>query len=1213
MTTLPTPRVKTNSPLAVAQAYYTPHPPEGENSLLHQLRMTDDLEQVGDSSEMALVATLRSRLQLGIPFSKAGPLLISVKSSLDPAVYFNSAVKAAYSSEGEDQSLPPHLYSASVSAYKSLQTTHQSQAIVLLGHSGSGKTFDLIHLLDHLVSIASSDSLSREVEADKTLFRLLHSGIQALHIMGSVMSEHNLESTTCGLVVEVKYDAQFRAIGGGIRAKLLDSSLPRPRNGRTYQVLHSLICANKQILQGLGLHSSVPFRIFQGSSQSKLKVLDSESWLRFVDCLGQLSLSKGENQGLLDLLACVIHLFDIPFVGSNYIPRGSSSPSTHWIPRNRSIIQKVCRLLGCTEEVFMDVFTGSGSKAEAEGRLVDLARSLFDIAFSWLLGKINEYLEIHCQSMIEVRMEAALSVQNVDKWSDSRLKQEKRSIRSTFQPLYSISLVDFPGFASGGSLGTLSKNLALETLHLYCSSSYVTLLSALASEGVRFQHLDVPRCKDIVDLFLGKEVALAANLGLGKGSFGGYWEELKAQVKSEAASVRGLSVSEDEEFSLQYTWTKLSFNLGNIRAEAAEQFGTHLNSLFFRKCSSPLLAKSPQPQFKDTPTARTASAACCFGERLSNALSYLMKPLLSITPSIIYCLHSTQNEDGDPDFPLHATVSLFRNSLLRPQIVWKWFGLPIWRTKSDLLDLFEKVVERSDAGLELVLREILKEGRFAITNKMVMLAPKLDALLWSVIDTWGKGVRDPAGLRKAISTVDRKNIHWKEPTRDLFAFEASGFTDFAGSLNDYMRAEVTYEVEGFETFSANLAEDSVALLKELPRNKHFERPAKKPSIKTLQTQINTVLLQSRKDFAVISKSLRTPEVMDYTDLLPVIVFIQAHFRGFLARKYSSVLMNFTRKARIIQANWRGFKARKLYKSLLISHRSAIAIQRQYRRHYGKRLRAAILIQRWYQGILNARYEAIKRPRIRPRNTWTGKTSIPPARDQYAKSLKTGVRSAQRPMPKGTDQRDEYTFTPEISKNSQRLAQTRHFQLGEMPFHERFKVMETERQRKIQAMVQDKLEQESRDFTGTPQVNRSRSPGSRQGFYERQMEKLVRLKRWKDAELIKKDAQQAEELTFVPKIQSSERSRGIERTIQSLYVRDMQTWDKLRQKGLKTKREESERHELSQLRPKVDLSPVSQRLMRSRKERESESDRTLETLVSRTLPYWPSQAPNSAIL
>lgn len=1186
---------------------------EEANSLLQQLRLTDDLERVRDSSEMALVATLRSRLQLGIPFTKAGPLLISVKSPLDPGVYFNSAVKAAYSSDAENQSLPPHLYTASVSAYQSLQASQQSQAIVLLGHSGSGKTFDLIHLLDHLISMACSDSLSREVEADKTLFRLLHSGIQALHILGSVMSEHNLESTTCGLVVEVKYDAQFRAVGGGIRARLLDSSLPRPRNGRTYQILHSLLCANKQILQGLGLHSSVPFRIFQGCSQSKLKVLDSESWLRFVDCLGQLSLSKSENQGFFDLLACVIHLFDIPFVGSNFIPRGSSAPSTHWIPRNRSIIQKVCRLLGCTEEGFMDVFSGSGSKAEAESRLVDLARSLFEVAFTWLLGKVNEYLEIHCQSMVEVRMEAALSALNVEKWPESRLKQEKRSLRSTFQPVYSISLVDFPGFASEGNLGTLSKNLALETLHLYCSSSYVTLLSALASEGVRFQHLDVPRCKDIVDLFLGKEVALAANIGIGKGSFGGYWENLKEQVKNEASSTRGLNISENEEFGLQYTWTKLTFSLPSIRAETAEQFGPHLNAFFYRKCNSSLLFKASQSQYRDTATARAASAACCFGERLSNALSYLMKPLLSINPSVIYCLHSTKNEEGDPDFPLHATVSLFRNSLLRPQIVWKWFGLSIWRTKASLLDLFEKVVERSDAGLELVLREILKEGKFAVTSKMVLLTPRLDALLWNVIDIWGKGTRDSAGLRKAISTVDRKNIEWKSPSNDLFAFEAPGLADFSGSLNEYMKAEVTYEVEGFETFSANLAEDSVALLKELPRNKHFERPPKKPSIKTLQSQINTVLLHSRKDFAIISKSLRTPEVIDYSDLLPSIVRIQAHIRGFLARKFTSVLMNFTRKARIIQANWRGFRTRKHFKSLLICHRSAVRIQRQYRRHYGKRMRAAILIQRWYQRILNQRYEAIKRPKIRPRTTWTGKTSIPPAREQYGKSLKTGIRSAQKTLQKPVEQKDEYTFQPAISKASQRLAQSHHSRLGEMPFHERFRVMETERQRKIQAMAQVRLEQESRDFTGTPQVNRSRSPSSTQGFYERQMEKLVRLKRWKDAELIKKDVQRAEELTFVPKIQSSDRPRGIERTIQSLYVRNKQTWDKLRQKGLKSKREESKRQEMAQLRPKVDLSPVSQRLMRSRKERESESDRTLESLVSRTLPYWPSQSPNSAIL
>lgn len=1173
---------------------------------MRELRLTDDLVRVRDCSEMALVATLRSRLQLGIPFTKAGELLISVKSSLDPAVYFNSAVKAAYSSQVEDATLPPHLYTSSFSAYQALQTSRQSQAIVLLGHSGSGKTFDLIHLLDHLVSLACKDSLSREVEADKTLFRLLHSGIQALHIMGSVMSEHNLESTTCGLVVEVKYDAQFRAVGGCIRAKLLDYSLPRPRNGRTYQVLHSLICANKQILQSLGLHSSVPFRIFQGSNQAKLKVLDSESWLRFVDCLNQMSLTKNEHQGFFDLLACVIHLFDVPFVGNTVVGRGGNNVSTQWVPRNRSIIQRVCRLLGCTEEAFMDVFTGTSSKSEAESRLFDLSRTIFEIAFTWLLSKINEYLEIHCQSMVEVRTEAALAGKDTTKWTETKEKQEKKSLRTAFQPVFSISLVDFPGFASEGSLGTLSKNMALETLHLYCSSSYVNLLSALATEGVRFQHLEIPRCKDIVDLFLGKDVALAANLGLSKSSFPPYWQDIQTLVQTEA-SVRGLTCSETH-FSLQYTWTKLTFALAGIRSEAAELFGTQLNSLFFKKCSATLLTRFPQSQYKDVQSAKAASSACCFGERVSVSLSYLMKPLLSINPSVIYCLHSCTNSDGDPDFPLHATVSLFRNSLLRPEIVWHWFGFPIWRTKSELHSLFDKVVERTDAGLEVVLREIGREERFVITENMVLMTLRMEGVLNTVVEMWAKGTKDVPGLRKAIATVDRKNIAVAKGKNELFFFEAPGLGDFC-TLTEYLKAGKVYEVDGFETFSANLAEDSTALLQELPRNKHFERPRKKPSIKTLQAQINTVLLQSRKDFAVIAKTIRTPELIDYSDLLPCIVLIQSHIKGFLSRKFTSVLLNFSRKAKVIQANWRGYRARKEFKERIRAHKAAGVIQKEYKRHYRRRVLAAIRIQRWYQTLLRARYNRLsKRTKIRQRGNGRIKSGISPARDQYSKFLHTGIRSHLRSKQTEQSEKDEYTFTPDISKNSQRLAVNKHSKLGLLPFHERFKVQETERQRKIQALVQVKLEQESRDFTGIPCVNRNKSLNNSQGFYERQMQKMMELKRWKDSELVRKDVEEAEKLTFIPKVQTGDGHRGIERTIESLY-----TWDKLRQKELKMKREESERQERAQMKPKVDLSPVSARLMRSRKERESESERTLESLVSRTLPYWPSQSPHSAIL
>jgi len=45
--------------------------------------------------------------------------------------------------------MPPHVYSIAQAAYESLRITTQSQSVVLLGHSGSGKTTNVRHILEY--------------------------------------------------------------------------------------------------------------------------------------------------------------------------------------------------------------------------------------------------------------------------------------------------------------------------------------------------------------------------------------------------------------------------------------------------------------------------------------------------------------------------------------------------------------------------------------------------------------------------------------------------------------------------------------------------------------------------------------------------------------------------------------------------------------------------------------------------------------------------------------------------------------------------------------------------------------------------------------------------------------------------------------------------------------------------------------------------------
>lgn len=299
----------------------TSKPPSEMTDILNHINKSNNLTNIKKHSESAILNTLRARLKAGIPYTYAGNVLLAINAETLPSLYFNKAIRNKYKSDSDEQ--PPHIYSVSSSAYSKLMKTKESQVITLLGASGSGKTFNVIHLLDHLISVSSTDFLSQSLESDKKLFHILHEGIQALHIMGSSARKHNVESTSCAMITGLQFDKQFRAVGGQIKATLMDFSLPIAKKGRSYQLLHSLLGANKSTLQKCGLHGKISHKLFERENEisqdelENMEALDREIWERFMDCLNELGLDKNEISGFEDVLAVVIHLHDIYFINEN--------------------------------------------------------------------------------------------------------------------------------------------------------------------------------------------------------------------------------------------------------------------------------------------------------------------------------------------------------------------------------------------------------------------------------------------------------------------------------------------------------------------------------------------------------------------------------------------------------------------------------------------------------------------------------------------------------------------------------------------------------------------------------------------------------------------------------------------------------------------------------------------------------------------------------
>ena len=270
----------------------------------------DDLLLISEHSEQTLFNCLSKRLSQGFSYTFAGPILISINSE-KTTDEFSAKTRDSYSENPVNE---PHLYAISSKAYNHLKISNQNQVISLVGYSGAGKTFAAIHLLDHLIHEAGFDNI---------LFSMIHSSIQLIHVMGSIMSNDNTESTVCGMVTNLLYDSTYKVVGASIKAKLLDFTLPYSPIGMTYHVLHSLTSASKTQLQSLGLSSYPTFKLFNSQPASGNQILTNvQNFERFLKNLNTLKFSRSEIQEILEVLSCVILLFEINFVGNNFVVAG---------------------------------------------------------------------------------------------------------------------------------------------------------------------------------------------------------------------------------------------------------------------------------------------------------------------------------------------------------------------------------------------------------------------------------------------------------------------------------------------------------------------------------------------------------------------------------------------------------------------------------------------------------------------------------------------------------------------------------------------------------------------------------------------------------------------------------------------------------------------------------------------------------------------------
>lgn len=394
---------------------------------------------------------LASRYHQGLPFST-----LSTRS----LVAINTFVEVDVNQEQVFKDLAARVENR-------MRVRHESQSVVYLGESGSGKSEFAAVLYRNLLILSGNPLACR-----------LRSVQPVIDSFACAKTSLSLNSSRCGFIRELQYDDQGTLIGGALFDFKLESRRvtkvgTNERNFHIfYYMVNGLSDAERYHLQ-LGGSS---FRYLGHPSQHRLSGVDDR--MRFKElklALYNLGFSRQDVANIFQVLAAVLHLGEIQFK-----PASAESSTGIVEIANPDIVELVAQFLGVdTDELVSTLVARTtvikndrvtvvsdqrGARANADA----LARTLYTLLFSFIMSRVNNSLAGEA---------------------------DDPSIQST------ISVVDFPGFVApqNSNFDRLLWNTANEFLYNFMLHAYFTDVDdALGAEDVKLPTTEYFDNKDAI-------------------------------------------------------------------------------------------------------------------------------------------------------------------------------------------------------------------------------------------------------------------------------------------------------------------------------------------------------------------------------------------------------------------------------------------------------------------------------------------------------------------------------------------------------------------------------------------------------------------------------------------------------------------------------------------------------------------------------------------
>ena len=451
-----------------------------------QISLIDDLSELSSKSQSELLDVIGKMMENKNFFKYCYSLLININPGpeyvydylnlKDWIINQNNIEKNSLEEKPKNEK-KPHLYSFMKYVYDTMKIENKDQVVSILGPLGSGKTFNLIHIMEYFTTLYSYPNY------DFDNFELIHKSIQFIHIIGSIFRENNLESSSCGLLLNLGFNENNLISSFDIEAQIFDYTLPFNEKGRTFSIFHALIAGANDDLKRkckitmnddnlFNLKKNKKNNFYRNEKEKeKFKLNDLEIWNRFYSLLKYFHFTKNEMIDIINSFAFILNTNELLITKA----KGGKLKNINYYEFQRGITtKKMCKNLGLITDDKIDEFEDKikeykfKTMEEIEIFLQGLMKQTYYIIFEYVLQKIKTYINEYFAK--------------INKIYNNNLNKSK--IKNINQKIKYIYFIDFPGEVESRNLGGFTTNIAHECLNMYSASAYYEIIEKILLENI---------------------------------------------------------------------------------------------------------------------------------------------------------------------------------------------------------------------------------------------------------------------------------------------------------------------------------------------------------------------------------------------------------------------------------------------------------------------------------------------------------------------------------------------------------------------------------------------------------------------------------------------------------------------------------------------------------------------------------------------------------